>query len=582
MKCQYCDSIIPDNANSCPNCGAQVIHENENEKTHIDKDKANRPDKSDIRITDNHHELSDEENDESETEYELSDISDKTEKGIDKPDNEKSDTKLVAGFAIFAVVFSIVVFTVLSIINTQENNSSSLTPESSEARFNWSDAVLVSAGLPDPSTDKGEITVNTAEELTVRLDGINAGTFNSYVSDCENKGYTVDPEKSDVTYSAFNSEGYRVSITFDPNGSTMSIDVTSPPTLNNIKWPDTPLGDLLPKPEYKNGCINESSEDLLSMDLGDMSADKYKDYVAQIKKAGYVYNEDESERHYSAENEDGYRITADYKGNNIISVSIGVPEYNVELVTDCDRNIAFSKYNVKVYADNSLLGILDHGTTETYSCTLKKGEHIFRFECEDDNTVKGTLNVNVSGDSTYKVNLHCTSLNVGVYNETPDNDSSAVSENSSSDTQNNSSEESSYNSDSSVTSSPATSSEVTSSADTVKDDYSPGTVYDYAYERDLGEYSVYYMFDNDSKTVKYFSSNDTGVLNGTYTGDLDSGITITYYYDGSSWNEYFVFSGKNCERGVLTDGNGLTFDFKRTYASVLEILFNSFGFVDIN
>ena len=107
-------------------------------------------------------------------------------------------------------------------------------------------------------------------------------------------------------------------------------------------------------------------------------------------------------------------------------------------------------------------------------------------------------------------------------------------------------------------------------------------MYDYAYERDLGEYSVYYMFDNDSKTVKNFSSNDTGVLNGTYTGDLDSGITITYYYDGSSWNEYFVFSGKNCERGVLTDGNGLTFDFKRTYASVLEILFNSFDFVDIN
>lgn len=579
MKCQYCDSIIPDNANSCPNCGAQVIHENENEKMHIDKNKANQPDKSDIRITDKRHELLDEENDESETEYELSDISDKAEKSIDKPDNEKSDMKLVIGFAIFAVVFFIVVFTVLFIIKAQENNSSSLTSESSEVRFNWSDVVLVSAGLPNPSTDKGEITVNTAEALAVRLDGINSGAFNSYISDCENKGYTVDPEKSDVTYSAFNGEGYRISLTFNPDESTMSIDVSSPPILNNIKWPDTPLGDLLPKPEYKNGCINESSEELLSMDLGDMSADKYKDYVAQIKKAGYVYNEDENEKHYSAENEDGYRITTDYKGNNIISVSIGVPEYKVELVTDCDRNIAFSKYNVKVYADNSLLGILDHGTTETYSCTLKKGEHTFRFECEDDNTVKGTLNVNVSGDSTYKVNLHCTSLSVGVYDQTPGNESS------SSDSQDNSSEESSASSDnsaSSVTSSPATSYETTSSTDTVKDDYSPGTVYDYAYECDLGEYSVYYMFDNDSKTVKYFSSNDTGVLNGTYTGDLDSGITITYYYDGSSWNEYFVFSGKNCERGVLTDGNGLTFDFKRTYASVLEILFNSFSFVDIN
>ena len=42
MKCKYCDSIIPDNADSCPNCGAQVIHkdENKNEKAHTDKNKA--------------------------------------------------------------------------------------------------------------------------------------------------------------------------------------------------------------------------------------------------------------------------------------------------------------------------------------------------------------------------------------------------------------------------------------------------------------------------------------------------------------------------------------------------------------
>ena len=42
MKCKYCDSIIPDNADSCPNCGAQVIHKDEykDEKAHTDKNKA--------------------------------------------------------------------------------------------------------------------------------------------------------------------------------------------------------------------------------------------------------------------------------------------------------------------------------------------------------------------------------------------------------------------------------------------------------------------------------------------------------------------------------------------------------------
>ena len=44
----------------------------------------------------------------------------------------------------------------------------------------------------------------------------------------------------------------------------------------------------------------------------------------------------------------------------------------------CEKNLAFSKYDVNVYVDSSLLGKVDHGSEKSFSAKLTKGKHTLR------------------------------------------------------------------------------------------------------------------------------------------------------------------------------------------------------------
>ena len=62
------------------------------------------------------------------------------------------------------------------------------------------------------------------------------------------------------------------------------------------------------------------------------------------------------------------------------------------------------------------------------------------------------------------------------------------------------------------------------------------SIYDIAYVRELNEYSLYYLIDMDSKIVRYFSTNDTGVQVGTISGEMNSGMKMYFDYgNGFRW-----------------------------------------------
>ncbi len=66
----------------------------------------------------------------------------------------------------------------------------------------------------------------------------------------------------------------------------------------------------------------------------------------------------------------------------------------------------------------------------------------------------------------------------------------------------------------------------------------PKSEYEKAFIRKMSNYSLYYMFDTDTKKVVTFSSQDTYVDKGTYSGDFNSGVTITW--DHGEWIEKFT------------------------------------------
>ena len=96
--------------------------------------------------------------------------------------------------------------------------------------------------------------------------------------------------------------------------------------------------------------------------------------------------------------------------------------------------------------------------------------------------------------------------------------------------------------------------ETTTEAETTT---APSSEYEKAYIREMSNYSLYMMFDEDSKKVVYFGTNDTYVMKGSYSGSFSSGVTISW---DDGWDEKFTHSGGNS--ATLIDGNGFDWEYK--------------------
>lgn len=116
--------------------------------------------------------------------------------------------------------------------------------------------------------------------------------------------------------------------------------------------------------------------------------------------------------------------------------------------------------------------------------------------------------------------------------------------------------------------------------DNEEDTSASQSIYELAYEKSNEEYSIYYLIDIDEKIIRNFTTNDTGVLYGTYTGSLNSGIDINY--NGGDMHEQIQFNSKDDDSSItLIDPNGFDWQFNKTSVSKVEEIINQDGYKDI-
>lgn len=84
------------------------------------------------------------------------------------------------------------------------------------------------------------------------------------------------------------------------------------------------------------------------------------------------------------------------------------------------------------------------------------------------------------------------------------------------------------------------------------------TEYELAFVRRLSNYSLYYMFDTDTKTVVQFGTDDTYLYRGSYTGDFSTGVTMTW--DHGEWTDEFTYR-EGSSKATYTDGYGSDWDY---------------------
>ena len=192
-------------------------------------------------------------------------------------------------------------------------------------RIDWSDIILGSQ-LPEPPKNKGEIHENTAEKLWADINKISDKQYNDYTEACKAKGFTVDPESDSTSYGAYNSEGYKLSLSHYGSEDEMKIELEKPIEMSSITWPTSKAGKQLPAPKSTKGKFTHESDDGFNVYIGNTSKDDYNSYVKACSDKGFTVNYDKGDSFYNADNSAGWHVLIKYEGNNIMSIDIDAPD----------------------------------------------------------------------------------------------------------------------------------------------------------------------------------------------------------------------------------------------------------------
>lgn len=280
-------------------------------------------------------------------------------------------------------------------------------------KFKWSD-ILLSNIIPEPDSRFGEIERNNTEHLSLYVYKTSIKDYNEYVADCKEKGFTVDADQSEQFYDAYDTGGYKLSLNYDESNSEMYIDIEAAEEYGTLVWSHSEIASMLPVPTSTTGEITKDDDTGFQAYVSDTSIDEFKSYATACADKGFDIDFYDSDKSYSAENSEGYKLSVSYKGNKVMSVSVAEPEYDVSIEIECEENLLFSKYDVDVYIDDSFKGTLKHGTTETYEVTMTKGTYEVRFENAEDDEVKGTVKIDIQKDESLKYKISCANSQISV------------------------------------------------------------------------------------------------------------------------------------------------------------------------
>lgn len=192
--------------------------------------------------------------------------------------------------------------------------------------IDW-DSLTLSNHLPKPQSTTGKVNYDYDTSLSIDIN-TDESSYKNYVSECKDFGYTIDSESLSSSYSAFNSDGYKLSLSYYSSLSEMTIYLDAPEEMNEIIWPSNGPATLLPTPKSNIGKEISNSSSQYSVYLSNMTSSDYNEYISECQKLGFDIDFNKGDTYYEAMNESGYDLRLDYEGFNTIYIRIKAPEEN--------------------------------------------------------------------------------------------------------------------------------------------------------------------------------------------------------------------------------------------------------------
>ena len=175
--------------------------------------------------------------------------------------------------------------------------------------------------------------------------------YNDYVRACKEKGFTIDIDESSISFSAYNQDGYKLSLTYFESDSEMSIDLDPPMEMGEIQWPNSDIAKLLPTPSSNIGNISWENSGGFVIYIGNTTKAEYNQYVNACSAKGFNVDYNKGDDYYYADNANGYHVSLRYEGNNIMCVQIEDPKDKTDS-GNSSNNTTTDKYsNLKSFID---------------------------------------------------------------------------------------------------------------------------------------------------------------------------------------------------------------------------------------
>lgn len=449
----------------------------------------------------------------------------------------------------------------------------------------WSELQLGNI-LPEPDSTLGEVGTDLDTALIVTLYEFDESDYKKYVAECQNIGFTIEPEKSPTTYVAYNDEGYQVRLV--KGDVEFWIHLDAPEKMKAFEWPKYGLAVMLPSPKSSIGRIVYDNSESFNVHVGNMSVDDFNGYIKDCQDKGFKLNHSKSETYYTAENSNGQEITLRYLGFNRVEISIKSSysidyfdaesfEYDLNNDEEVDGNVV--KFELNDYKPDSAFGV-----------NLWAGEHL-NFISETECDVKqGDIIICQITEEPYKflgswiIDCNILSIEKQAENTTLNSTAEATTENTT---------EKLKESTTTVTTKKPT--EHTTTATTKKsitttkkqpittvtekpravyystNDYETakkGNTGVYSYKNTGGTYDIYWIIDFNEGYVYWFTDGNGETSCDKVkidSGDLNDRVTVTWHDGGDQWSWYLHFKYvNNPSTLIVNDHNGFPAEFTTT------------------
>lgn len=221
---------------------------------------------------------------------------------------------------IFAVV-SVVFLSISGLLYFHEGKSYSVNT------IDWQ-SIYLREKLPDCNITSGEVLYNRKDSVHIKCSA-KREEYYDYVDACVNFGYFIDIIENENSFEAYDENGYFLALYYSDFLSEMDIKLKEPMSMENFAWSASDVAKQLPIPGSSMGKVIVDSDIEYSLYVGNITLEKYREYVDAAYNSGCNVNYSRTERTFSSEKRvwfTSFKVQIDYVGYNTIYIKI----YKVE------------------------------------------------------------------------------------------------------------------------------------------------------------------------------------------------------------------------------------------------------------